>query len=163
MADRAAHSWRYEGQPDAGRTERPGRRGSGRAHMQLGRLWQQAVVFTHDAVVRAAVAWALGTGPEVYRHLEVANCSITTVRVLDGVRRLVRANDVGHLNGAGPRGLLTARAQTFDQAFTHLREAPTAVFRGSGVPGGIEPRSSPRLTSRRESGRAGRFVTEPSS
>jgi len=24
-----------------------------------------AVVFTHDAVVRAAVAWALGTGPEI--------------------------------------------------------------------------------------------------
>ena len=39
-----------------------------------------AVVFTHDAVVRAAVAWALGTGPEIYRHVEVANCSITTVR-----------------------------------------------------------------------------------
>ena len=38
-----------------------------------------AVVFTHDAVVRAAVAWALGTGPEIYRHVEVANCSITTV------------------------------------------------------------------------------------
>ena len=32
-----------------------------------------AVVFTHDAVVRAAVAWALGTGPEIYRHVEVAN------------------------------------------------------------------------------------------
>jgi broad specificity phosphatase PhoE len=39
-----------------------------------------AVVFTHDAVVRAAVAWALGTGPEIYRHVGVANCSITTVR-----------------------------------------------------------------------------------
>jgi broad specificity phosphatase PhoE len=39
-----------------------------------------AVVFTHDGVVRAAVAWALGTGPEIYRHVGVANCSITTVR-----------------------------------------------------------------------------------
>jgi probable phosphoglycerate mutase len=63
-----------------------------------------AVVFTHDAVVRAAVAWALGTGPEVYRHVEVANCSITTVRVLDGVRRLVRANEVGHLERRGRGG-----------------------------------------------------------
>ena len=62
------------------------------------------VVFTHDAVVRAAVAWALGTGPEVYRHVEVANCSITTVRVLDGVRRLVRANQVGHLERRGREG-----------------------------------------------------------
>lgn len=60
-----------------------------------------AVVYTHDAVVRAAVAWALRTGPDVYRHIEVANCSITTVRVNDGVRRLVRANEVGHLERLG--------------------------------------------------------------
>jgi broad specificity phosphatase PhoE len=58
-----------------------------------------AVVFTHDAVVRAAVAWALGTGPEIYRHIEVANCSITTVEVVAGVRRLVRMNENAHLRG----------------------------------------------------------------
>jgi broad specificity phosphatase PhoE len=52
-----------------------------------------AVVFTHDAVVRAAVAWALGSGQEIYRHVDVANCSITT----GGVRRLVRANEHAHL------------------------------------------------------------------
>lgn len=58
-----------------------------------------AVVFTHDAVVRAAIAWALGTGPEIYRHVEVANCSITTVGIVAGVRRLVRANENAHLDG----------------------------------------------------------------
>ena len=58
-----------------------------------------AVVFTHDAVVRAAVAWALGTGPEIYRHVEVANCSITTVGMVAGVRRLVRMNENAHLEG----------------------------------------------------------------
>src|SRR3954449_5464617 len=58
-----------------------------------------AVVFTHDAVVRAAVAWALGTGPEIYRHVEVANCSITTVGMAAGVRRLVRTNEDAHLGG----------------------------------------------------------------
>jgi broad specificity phosphatase PhoE len=58
-----------------------------------------AVVFTHDAVVRAAVAWALGTGPEIYRHVEVDNCSITTVGVVAGVRRLVRTNNNAHLQG----------------------------------------------------------------
>jgi broad specificity phosphatase PhoE len=58
-----------------------------------------AVVFTHDAVVRAAVAWALGTGPEIDRHVEVANCSITTVGVVAGVRRLVRTNENAHLEG----------------------------------------------------------------
>ena len=60
-----------------------------------------AVVFTHDAVVRAAVAWGLGTGPEVYRHVEVANCSITTVGVVAGVRRVVRTNQTAHLAGLG--------------------------------------------------------------
>ena len=60
-----------------------------------------AVVFTHDAVVRAAVAWTLGTGPEIYRHVEVANCSITTVGVVVGVGRLLRTNDNAHLEGLG--------------------------------------------------------------
>jgi broad specificity phosphatase PhoE len=41
-----------------------------------------AVVFTRDAVVRAAVDWALGTGPGIYRHVDVANCSITAVGVV---------------------------------------------------------------------------------
>jgi len=58
-----------------------------------------AVVFTHDVVVRAAVAWALGTGPEIYRHVEVANCSITTLEVVAGVRRLSRMNGNTHLEG----------------------------------------------------------------
>jgi broad specificity phosphatase PhoE len=60
-----------------------------------------AVVFTHDAVVRSAVAWALGTGPEIYRHVEVANCSITTVGLVAGVRRLVRTNESTHLGRLG--------------------------------------------------------------
>lgn len=58
-----------------------------------------AVVVTHDAVVRAAVAWTIGAGPEIYRHVEVANCSITTLAVVDGVRRLVRSNATAHLDG----------------------------------------------------------------
>jgi broad specificity phosphatase PhoE len=62
------------------------------------------VVYTHDAVVRAAVAWALRTGPKVYLDVEVASCSITTLRVLGGVRRLVRANEVGHLERRGRKG-----------------------------------------------------------
>lgn len=62
------------------------------------------VVYTLDAAVRAAVAWALRTGPEVYRHVEVANCFITTLRVLDRVRRLVRSNEVGHLERRGREG-----------------------------------------------------------
>ncbi|HVF07202.1 MAG TPA: histidine phosphatase family protein [Actinomycetota bacterium] len=58
-----------------------------------------AVVFTHDAVVRAAVAWALSVGPEIYRHVQVDNCSITTVAVSLNERRVVRTNDTCHLAG----------------------------------------------------------------
>ena len=59
---------------------------------------RMAVVFTRDGVVVAAVAWALGTGPEIYRHVEVADCSIT-VGVVAGVRQLVRANQNADLEG----------------------------------------------------------------
>ena len=61
--------------------------------------WPVTTTTSYDAVVRAAVAWALGTGPEIYRHVEVANCSITTVGVVAGVRRLVRTNENAHLEG----------------------------------------------------------------
>ncbi len=63
-----------------------------------------AVVFTHDAVVRATVAWALGTGPEIYRHVDVANCSITTVRIGNGIPHLSGTNDIGHLVGTYGQG-----------------------------------------------------------
>ena len=54
-------------------------------------------VFTHDAVVRAAVAWTLGVGPTTYRHLDVAHCSITTIDASTSGRRLVTFNDTSHL------------------------------------------------------------------
>ncbi len=47
---------------------------------------------------------ALRTGPEVHRPVEVANCSITTLRLLDGVRRLARANEVANLEWRGSEG-----------------------------------------------------------
>ena len=58
-----------------------------------------AVAVTHDAVVRAAVARALGIGPEICRHVGFANRSITTSEVVAGVHRLVRTNENAHLEG----------------------------------------------------------------
>jgi broad specificity phosphatase PhoE len=55
------------------------------------------VVFTHDAVVRAAVAWTLRVGPATYRHIEVANGSITTLHASTFGARLVALNDTSHL------------------------------------------------------------------
>ena len=57
------------------------------------------VVFTHDAVVRAAVAWTLRVGPATYRHIDVANCSITTIHASSTGLRLVALNDTSHLPG----------------------------------------------------------------
>ncbi|HLU41325.1 MAG TPA: histidine phosphatase family protein [Microthrixaceae bacterium] len=70
---------------------------------ELASVERTVVGFTHDAVVRAAVAWAVGAGPESYRAVEVANCSLTTIEVReDGSRRLVRANDTCHVDhGSG--------------------------------------------------------------
>ena len=58
------------------------------------------VVFTHDAVVRAAVAWTLRVGPATYRHIDVANCSITTIHASTSGPRLVALNDTSHLPAA---------------------------------------------------------------
>jgi broad specificity phosphatase PhoE len=58
------------------------------------------VVFTHDAVVRAAVAWTLRVGPATYRHIDVANCSITTIHASTSGPRLVALNDTSHLPGS---------------------------------------------------------------
>ena len=58
------------------------------------------VVFTHDAVVRAAVAWTLRVGPSTYRHIDVANCSITTIHAYTFGTRLVALNDTSHLPGS---------------------------------------------------------------
>jgi broad specificity phosphatase PhoE len=58
------------------------------------------VVFTHDAVVRAAVAWTLRVGPATYRHIDVANCSITTIHASTSGTRLVALNDTSHLRSS---------------------------------------------------------------
>ena len=43
-------------------------------------------------------------GRRVYRQVQVANCSITTVGVVAGVRRLVRPNENAHCAVADDRG-----------------------------------------------------------
>jgi broad specificity phosphatase PhoE len=58
------------------------------------------VVFTHDAVVRAAVAWKLCVCPPPPRHIDVANCSITTIHAYTSGPRLVALNDISHLPGS---------------------------------------------------------------
>ena len=57
-------------------------------------------VVEHLGDQRAAVAWTLRVGPATYRHIDVANCSITTIHASSTGPRLVALNDTSHLPGS---------------------------------------------------------------
>jgi hypothetical protein len=46
------------------------------------------------------VAWTLRVGSATYRHIDVANCSITTIHKSASGPRLVGLNDTSHLPGS---------------------------------------------------------------
>lgn len=59
------------------------------------------IVVTHVSPIKAAAAWALGTGPEVARRMHVDVASITTVVVrAGGVPLLTSFNQTAHLTPA---------------------------------------------------------------
>jgi broad specificity phosphatase PhoE len=60
---------------------------------------KQAVIVTHDAVVRVLVAHVLGVSNSIYRRLEVNNASLSVMRVDGSNYRLITLNDLSHLEG----------------------------------------------------------------
>ena len=58
---------------------------------------KNALMVTHDVVIRVLVAHVLGTSNSIYRRFEVANASLSIVRVADGTARLITLNDTSHL------------------------------------------------------------------
>ena len=58
---------------------------------------KQAVIMTHDVVIRVLVAYILGVPNSIYRRLEVNNASLSVTRVIDGKARLITLNDTSHL------------------------------------------------------------------
>jgi len=60
---------------------------------------KQAVVVTHDVIVRVLVAHVLQVSNSIYRRLEIGNASLSVVRVSDGNSQLVTLNDISHLEG----------------------------------------------------------------
>ena len=58
---------------------------------------KHALMVTHDVVIRVLVAHVLGTSNSIYRHFEVANASLSIIRVADGTARLITLNDTSHL------------------------------------------------------------------
>jgi broad specificity phosphatase PhoE len=60
---------------------------------------RQVLVVTHDVIIRMLVAHVLGVSNSIYRHLEIGNASLTTIRVEEDRVRVVNVNDTSHLDG----------------------------------------------------------------
>ena len=60
---------------------------------------RQVLAVTHDAIIRMLVAHVLGVSNSIYRHLEIGNASLTTIRVEEDRVRVVNVNDTSHLDG----------------------------------------------------------------
>ncbi|MFH1382216.1 MAG: histidine phosphatase family protein [Chloroflexota bacterium] len=58
---------------------------------------KQAVIVTHNLIVKVLVAHVLGVPYGINRRFQVSNASLNTVEVTDGSLRLVRLNDTSHL------------------------------------------------------------------
>lgn len=59
---------------------------------------KQALMVTHDVVIRVLVAHILGASNSIYRRFEISNASLSIIRVIDGKARLVTLNDTSHLD-----------------------------------------------------------------
>jgi broad specificity phosphatase PhoE len=55
-----------------------------------------AVMVSHDVVIRILVAYVLGVTNKIYRRIDVANCSLTRVRIKNRTQ-LVVLNDTSHI------------------------------------------------------------------
>jgi broad specificity phosphatase PhoE len=80
---------------------------AGRATKALDHILQenqgrQIVAVTHDVIARIIVARSLNVGTSIYRRLEVANASLTTVEFFNGTCRLRCLNDTTHLRHSLP-------------------------------------------------------------
>ncbi|MBM4445650.1 MAG: histidine phosphatase family protein [Chloroflexi bacterium] len=58
---------------------------------------RQVVAVTHDVIARIIVARSLNVSTSIYRRLEVANASLTTIESFNGACRLRSLNDTAHL------------------------------------------------------------------
>jgi broad specificity phosphatase PhoE len=58
---------------------------------------KQAVIVTHDAIIRTVVAHVLRVSNSIYRRLEINNASLSVIRVVNGNLQLITLNDTAHL------------------------------------------------------------------
>lgn len=58
---------------------------------------KQAVIVTHDVVIRVIVAHVLGVSNSIYRRFEINNASLSVARIIDGTAIISALNDTSHL------------------------------------------------------------------
>lgn len=57
----------------------------------------QALIVTHDIIIRVLAAHVLRVSNSIYRRLEVNNASLNVIRVINGNVQLITLNDISHL------------------------------------------------------------------
>ena len=60
---------------------------------------KQALIVTHDIIIRVLVAHALGVPNSIYRRFEINNASLSLIRVDNSNPHLITLNDTSHLEG----------------------------------------------------------------
>ena len=60
---------------------------------------KQAVIVTHDVIVKLLVAHVLVVPNSIYRRFEISNASLSVIRLSDTRSQLVMLNDTSHLEG----------------------------------------------------------------
>ncbi len=58
---------------------------------------RQAIIVTHDIIIRVLVAHVLGVSNSIYRRFIINNASLSVTRVINGNVRLITLNDTSHL------------------------------------------------------------------
>ena len=62
-------------------------------------LGKQAVIVTHEVIVKVLVAHVLGVLNSIYRRFEISNGSLSVIRVVNSNCQLAMLNDTSHLQG----------------------------------------------------------------
>ncbi|MBT9141057.1 MAG: Phosphoserine phosphatase 1 [Dehalococcoidia bacterium] len=60
---------------------------------------KQAVIVTHDVIVKVLVAHVLGASNSIYRRFEITSASLSVIRVVNNSSQLAMLNDTSHLEG----------------------------------------------------------------
>jgi broad specificity phosphatase PhoE len=63
---------------------------------------EDVAVFSHVSPIKAAIAWALGVGPSISWRMNVAQASISRIRLEGPVPSLISFNEVTHLVAIPP-------------------------------------------------------------